>query len=37
VRLGDQGIGKRLKLDVEHILKPTPTLFALRAELLLPR
>jgi hypothetical protein len=36
-RLGDQRIGKRLELGVEHGLEPTPTPFALRAELLLPR
>jgi hypothetical protein len=36
-RLRDQCIGERLELGVEDGLKPTPTLFALRAKLRLPR
>jgi hypothetical protein len=36
-RLRDQCIGERLELGVEDGLKPTPTLFALRAQLRLPR
>jgi hypothetical protein len=36
-RLRDQRLRKRLKLGVEHILEPTPTLLALRAESGLPR